>query len=65
MTYSATDTVEKLVEWVKASSEDAIIDAAQRILEERISSEALEIISNEHESDEALWNTILQCRKLL
>ncbi|KAG8703080.1 hypothetical protein FRC11_010988 [Ceratobasidium sp. 423] len=65
MSYSGTDSVEKLVKWVSVSSEDTLSETAQRILDERISSEALETLSNEHESDQVLENTILQCHDLL
>ncbi|CUA68570.1 Callose synthase 2 [Rhizoctonia solani] len=65
MSYSTTDTVEKLVEWVKASPEDTLSEVAQRILDERISSEALNTLSCEPAEDEVLRNTILQTRDLL
>ncbi|KAG8746306.1 hypothetical protein FRC11_012764 [Ceratobasidium sp. 423] len=65
MHYSGTTTVDDLIKWVKSSSEIALRGVAERIHQERMSSEALEILSESHETDEVLRNTILQSRDLL
>ncbi|EUC56787.1 hypothetical protein RSOL_197560 [Rhizoctonia solani AG-3 Rhs1AP] len=65
MHYSSAENLDDLVTWVKSAPESTLRENALRIHQERMSSEALEILSESNETDEVLTNTILQSRDLL